>query len=110
MVVAGGLLTFDDVDLNRVVPGVAGVTGVVAGVRRGGEGQDQVAPARYLKTHSKLVSVIFPSPGEAKYLQKRSKEAKCPQILLLVPQERCSGVRVRTDISPIITTPGRDRT
>ena len=48
MVVAGGLLTFDDVDLNRVVPGVAGVTGVVAGVRRGGEGQDQVAPARYL--------------------------------------------------------------
>ena len=48
MVVAGGLLTFDDVDLNRVVPGVAGVTGVVAGVRRGSEGQDQVAPARYL--------------------------------------------------------------
>ena len=43
-------LTFDDVDLDRVVPGIAGLTGVVTGVRGGGEGQDQVTPARYLPT------------------------------------------------------------
>ena len=44
------LLTFDDVDLNRVMPGVAGVAGVVTGVRRRGEGQDEVAPPGYLTT------------------------------------------------------------
>ena len=43
-------LTFDDVDLNCVVPGIAGLTGVVPGVRDGGEGEDQVTPARYLPT------------------------------------------------------------
>ena len=45
------LLTFDDVDLHRVGPGVAGLTGVVPRVGGGGEGEDQVAPPRYLPPH-----------------------------------------------------------
>ena len=45
------ILTFDDVDLDGVGPGVAGLAGVVAGVPGGGEGQDEVAPPRYLDHH-----------------------------------------------------------
>ena len=37
--------TFDDVDLDTVVPGVAGVAGVAAWVLGGGVGEDQVTPA-----------------------------------------------------------------